>query len=194
MFSLSFVSLQQRVPFMMNSSLSNLQVGDKVVYPNHGVGIIEQISSRTLGNTVERFYLLKIKASSLKVMVPFNSIGNVGLRRVVRNGEVQKIIDFLTDGECCNNTDWKYRFKENSDKMRTGSLMEVAVVLKGLLLLSQTKPLSFREKKMLERARYLLVSELAMARNCEDAQVEDLLTKALAKSKLRFPEVSAAEA
>jgi CarD family transcriptional regulator len=194
MFSLSFVSLQQRVPFMMNSSLSNLQVGDKVVYPNHGVGIIEQISSRTLGNTVERFYLLKIKASSLKVMVPFNSIGNVGLRRVVRNGEVQKIIDFLTDGECCNNTDWKYRFKENSDKMRTGSLMEVAVVLKGLLLLSQTKPLSFREKKMLERARYLLVSELAMARNCEDAQVEELLTKALAKSKLRFPEVSAAEA
>jgi CarD family transcriptional regulator len=194
MLSLSFLSLQQRVPFMMNSSLSNLQVGDKVVYPNHGVGIIEQISSRTLGNTVERFYLLKIKASSLKVMVPFNSIGNVGLRRVVRNGEVQKIIDFLTDGECCNNTDWKYRFKENSDKMRTGSLMEVAVVLKGLLLLSQTKPLSFREKKMLERARYLLVSELAMARNCEDAQVEELLTKALAKSKLRFPEVSAAEA
>ena len=106
-----------------------------------------------------------------------------------------KILDFLTDGECSNNTDWKYRFKErNSDKMRTGSLMEVAVVLKGLLLLSQTKPLSFREKKMLERARYLLVSELAMAKNWDDVQVEDLLTKALAKSKLRFPEVSAAEA
>jgi CarD family transcriptional regulator len=179
---------------MMNSSLSNLQVGDKVVYPNHGVGVIEQISSRTLGATVERYYLLKIKASSLKVMVPFNSIANVGLRRVVRNGEVQKILDFLTDGECCNNTDWKYRFKENSDKMRTGSLMEVAVVLKGLLLLNQSKPLSFREKKMLERARYLLVSELAMSKNCEEGQVEELLTKALSKSKLRFPEVSAAEA
>lgn len=188
------MSLQQRVPFMMNSTLSNLQVGDKVVYPNHGVGVIEQISSRTLGTQVERFYLLKIKASSLKVMVPFASLGSVGLRRVVKNGEVQKILDFLTDGECCNNTDWKYRFKENSDKMRTGSLMEVAVVLKGLLLLSQTKPLSFREKKMLERARYLLVSELAMAKNWEDVQVEDLLTKTLAKSKLRFPEVSAAEA
>jgi CarD family transcriptional regulator len=131
---------------MMNSTLSNLQVGDKVVYPNHGVGVIEQISSRTLGTQVERFYLLKIKASSLKVMVPFTSIGNVGLRRVVKNGEVQKILDFLTDGECSNNTDWKYRFKENSDKMRTGSLMEVAVVLKGLLLLSQTTPLSFRAK------------------------------------------------
>jgi CarD family transcriptional regulator len=179
---------------MMNSSLSNLQVGDKVVYPNHGVGVIEQISSRTLGATVERYYLLKIKASSLKVMVPFNSIANVGLRRVVRNGEVQKILDFLTDGECCNNTDWKYRFKENSERMRTGSLLEVAAVLKGLLLLNQSKPLSFREKKMLERARYLLVSELAMSKNCEEGQVEELLTKALSKSKLRFPEVSAAEA
>ncbi len=179
---------------MINATLSNLQIGDKVVYPNHGVGIIEQISSRTLGATVERYYLLKIKSSSLKVMVPFNSIQNVGLRRVVRNGEVQKILDFLTDGECLNNTDWKYRFKENSDKMRTGSLMEVAVVLKGLLLLNQSKPLSFREKKMLERARYLLVSELAMSKNWDEGQVEDLLNKALAKSKLRFPEVSAAEA
>jgi CarD family transcriptional regulator len=179
---------------MVNSTLSNLQVGDKVVYPNHGVGVIEQISSRTLGSTVERYYLLRIKASSLKVMVPFASLSNVGLRRVVRNGEVQKILDFLTDGECCNNADWKYRFKENSDKMRTGSLMEVAVVLKGLLLLAQSKPLSFREKKMLERARYLLVSELAMSKNCEEEQVEELLTRTLAKSKLKFPEISAAEA
>src|SRR5437899_4700042 len=178
----------------MISSVLLFHIGDKVVYPNHGVGIIEQISSRTFGATVEKFYLLKIKSSSLKVMVPFHNVNSVGLRRVVRNGEIQKILDFLTDGECSNNTDWKYRFKENSDKMRTGSLMEVAVVLKGLLLLSQTKPLSFREKKMLERARYLLVSELAMSKNWDDVQVEDLLTKALAKSKLRFPEVSAAEA
>src|SRR5512138_1474139 len=178
----------------MSNVIGNFEIGDKVVYPNHGVGIIEQISSRTIGASVERFYLLKIKASSLKVMVPFHNVTSVGLRRVVRNGEVQKIIEFLTDGKCCNHADWKYRFKENSEKMRTGSLLEVAAVLKGLLLLAQTKPLSFREKKMLERARYLLVSELAMARNWEDVQVEDLLTKTLAKSKLRFPEVSAAEA
>jgi CarD family transcriptional regulator, regulator of rRNA transcription len=179
---------------MNNSMLSNLQIGDKVVYPNHGVGVIEQISSRTSGATVERFYLLKIKASSLKVMIPFASIANVGLRRVVKNGEVQKIMDFLTDGECLNNMDWKYRFKENSDKMRTGSLIEVAAVLKGLLLLNQSKPLSFREKKMLERARYLLVSELAMAKDLEEDQVEQLLTKALSKSNLRFPEASTGDA
>ena len=173
---------------MNNQSFS---IGDKVVYPNHGVGIIEQISSRTIGSQVERFYLLKIKASSLKVMVPFHNVGSVGLRRVVRNGEVQKVLDFLTDGEIQNNADWKYRFKENSDKMRTGSLLDVAVVLKGLLLLARTKPLSFREKKMLERARYLLVTELAMAKNVEEAEIEDVLNKALAKSKLKFPEVTA---
>jgi CarD family transcriptional regulator len=168
-------------------------IGDKVVYPNHGVGIIEQISSRTIGSSIERFYLLKIKASSLKVMVPFQNVGSVGLRRVIRNGEIQKILDFLMDGKCENHTDWKYRFKENSDKMRTGSLIDVAEVLKSLLLLGQAKPLSFREKKMLERARYLLVSELAMAKSCEEPAVEDLLNRALAKCKLRFPEASPME-
>ena len=174
---------------MMSSE--SFHIGDKVVYPNHGVGIIEQISSRTIGATVENFYLLKIKSSSLKVMVPFHNVATVGLRRVVRNGEIQKIVDFLVDGECDNNADWKYRFKENSERMRTGSLLDVAAVLKGLLVLSQSKPLSFREKKMLERARYLLVSELAMAKNCDEAQIEQLLSKALAKSKLHFPETIA---
>jgi CarD family transcriptional regulator len=166
------------------------QIGDKVVYPNHGVGVIEQISSRTLGPAVEKFYLLRIKSSSLKVMVPFHNVDSVGLRRVVRNGEVQQILEFLTDGKCDSHNDWKYRFKENSDKMRTGSLLEVAAVLKGLLQLGQAKALSFREKKMLERARYLLVSELAMAKNCEECQVEQLLSKALSKCRLRFPEAA----
>jgi len=174
--------------------IAGFHIGDKVVYPNHGVGVIEQISSLTVGATVEKFYLVSIKSCSLKVRVPFQNVSSVGLRRVVRNGEIQKILDFLTDGECLNNTDWKYRFKENSDRMRTGSLLEVASVLKGLLTLNQSKPLSFREKKMLERARYLLVSELAMAKNCEETQVEDLLNKALSKHNLRFPEAAEFEA
>jgi CarD family transcriptional regulator len=174
----------------MLSGESSFHIGDKVVYPNHGVGIIEQISSRTMGATVEQFYLLKIQSSSLKVMVPFHNVGMVGLRRVIRNGEIQKIVDFLTNGECDSNADWKYRFKENSERMRTGSLLEVAAVLKGLLVLHQAKSLSFREKKMLERARYLLVSEMAMAKNCQEAEIEELLSKALSKSKLRLPEAS----
>ncbi len=77
--------------------------------------------------------------------------------------------------------------------MRTGTLLDVAVVLKGLLLLAQDKPLSFREKKMLERARYLLVSELAMSKSWQEPEVEDMLNKALAKSKLRFPEATPME-
>jgi len=174
----------------MNGDLS-FRVGDKVVYPNHGVGVIEQISSRTFGATVEKYYLLNIKSSSLKVMVPFQNVASVGLRRVVKNGDVQKILDYLITGKCENHNDWKYRFKENSEKMRTGSLMDVAEVLKSLLLLNQTKPLSFREKKMLERARYLLVSELALARNVVEPDAEDLLSKTLAKCKLKFPEVTA---
>jgi CarD family transcriptional regulator, regulator of rRNA transcription len=174
----------------MNGNLA-FQVGDKVVYPNHGVGVIEQISSRTIGPNVQKFYLLKIKASSLKVEVPFNNVEMVGLRPVVKNGEINKILNFLMDGKCDNHQDWKYRFKENSDKMRTGSLLEVAIVLKSLLLLAKEKPLSFREKKMLDRARYLLVTELAMVKNSEEPEIEDLLNKALAKSKLKFPEVTA---
>jgi CarD family transcriptional regulator len=168
----------------------SFRIGDKVVYPNHGVGIIEQISSKNWNGGIEKFYLLRIKASSLKVEIPFRNIGAVGLRRVIKNGEVQKIVDFLIDGKCENHTDWKFRFKENSERMRTGSLLDVAGVLKGLLMLAQSKPLSFREKKMLERARYLLVSELALAKNVEENEVEAVLTKALAKSKLRFPEVT----
>ena len=166
------------------------QIGDKVVYPNHGVGIIEQISNRTIGSNVEKFYLLKIAASSLKVMVPFQNAGSVGMRPVVRNGEVQKIVDYLSTGECISAADWKDRFKENSDRMRTGSLSDVAMVLKSLLVLGQAKSLSFREKKMLERARYLLVSEIAISRNCDESMIEEALTKALTKCNLRLPDVS----
>jgi len=194
MFTVVDVEFFPTTPFLRTGLMSgndlNFHIGDKVVYPNHGVGIIEQISSRTIGGTVERFYLLNIKASSLKVMVPCNNVGSVGLRRVVRNGEVQKVIDLLSVSETATNGDWKDRFKENSDRMRTGSLIEVAGVLKNLIALHAAKPLSFREKKMLERARYLLVSELAMARNCEEAKIEELLTATLAKCKLRFPEAS----
>ena len=178
----------------MNGLDLNFHVGDKVVYPNHGVGVIEQIGSRSIGATVERFYLLHIKASSLKVMIPCHNAGSVGMRRVVRNGEIQKVLDFLSLNQNGNSSDWKDRFKENSDRMRTGALLEVAGVLKNLISLHQAKPLSFREKKMLERARYLLVSELAMARNWEEVDVEDELRRVLAKSKLRFPEASLTEA
>ena len=178
------------VPRMNLNVNGDFHIGDRVVYPNHGVGVIEQVGSRTLGQQVEKYYLLNIKSSNLKVTVPFHSVGAVGLRRVVRNGEIQKILDYLSDGNGDSATDWKDRFKENSDRMRTGSLLEVAAVLKSLLVLKEAKGLSFREKKMLERARYLLVSELAMARNTEEANVEEILDKALSKTNLKFPDAA----
>ncbi len=132
------------------------KIGDKVVYPNHGVGIVEQINYGVLNGRTERYYMIRIVSSGLK-------------------------------GKLNSHPDWKHRFKENSERMRTGSLIEVAAVLKSLVSLSRSKPLSFREKKMLERAKYLLVSEMATAKNTTAELAEVLVVKSLAKAKLQFP-------
>ncbi|HUO36259.1 MAG TPA: CarD family transcriptional regulator [Candidatus Acidoferrum sp.] len=167
----------------------DFKLGEKVVYPNHGVGVIEQISYGYLNGKSERYYMLKILSSGLKVMVPQSNINNVGLRPIIRNNQAGEVLSFLEKGRSNSHHDWKHRFKENSDRMRTGSLMEVAAVLKGLVALSRTKPLSFREKKMLERAKYLLVSELATVRNTSEQIVEANLVRALAKARLQMPEM-----
>jgi CarD family transcriptional regulator len=163
------------------------KMGDKVVYPNHGVGIIEQINFGVLNGRTEKYYMLKIFSSGLKVMVPASNAISVGLRPVIRNGETLKVLTFLEKGKPNSHHDWKHRFKENSERMRTGALIEVAAVLKSLVSLSRTKPLSFREKKMLERAKFLLVSELATARNTSPETMEDALIKSLAKARLQMP-------
>jgi CarD family transcriptional regulator len=168
----------------------DFKLGDKVVYPNHGVGIIEQVSFNGNEGRPEKYYLLRIAASGLRVMVPQCNITSVGLRPVVRSGEASKVLSYLETGKFTSHHDWKYRFKENSERMRTGSLLEVAVVLKSLLSLSRSKPLSFREKKMLERAKHLLVTELATARNASHDSIETSLNKALAKANLQLPEIT----
>ena len=169
----------------------DFKLGEKVVYPNHGVGLIEQISYGYVNGRSERFYMLRILSSGLKVMVPQTNIENVGLRPVIRSNEAGAVLSYLEKGRSASHHDWKHRFKENSDRMRTGSLMEVAAVLKGLVALSRTKPLSFREKKMLERAKYLLVSELATVRNTTEQTVETNIVRALAKAKLQMPPATA---
>jgi len=163
------------------------QVGDKVVYPNQGVGIVEQISNRNLTGQPEMFYLLKLSSSSMRVMVPMSSVASVGLRRVTKSSQIGGILEYLQKGRCKSAQDWKGRFKENSEKMRNGSLMQVAEVMKTLVILNQAKPLSFREKKMLDRARQLLVDEIAVARGQAKEAVEAQLIKSLSKSNLRAP-------
>jgi CarD family transcriptional regulator len=168
----------------------DFKLGDKVVYPNQGVGIIEQISFNGNAGRPEKHYVLRIAANGLRVMVPQSNVTSVGLRPVIRSGEASKVLAYLEAGKFNSHHDWKYRFKENSERMRTGSLLEVAVVLKSLLSLARSKPLSFREKKMLERAKHLLVTELATARNASHESIETTLNKALAKARLHLPEIS----
>ncbi|MBI3680531.1 MAG: CarD family transcriptional regulator [Acidobacteria bacterium] len=164
------------------------QIGERVVYPNQGVAVVENISARSFGSQFERFYLLRINCNRVTVIVPFSHVDDVGLRKVIKNGEVNKVLQFLATGRPRSCQDWKDRFKENSDKMRFGNLLETAEVLKCLLILQKGKPLSFREKKMLDRARHMLVTEFATARAVTDLSAEEILNEALGKANLRMPE------
>jgi CarD family transcriptional regulator len=163
------------------------QVGEKVVYPNHGVGTIENISSRNFGAQMERFYLLRLSPSSMTVMVPFSHVGDVGLRKVTKCSEINRVLTYLAAGHSCCAQDWKDRFKENSDKMKGGSLLEIAEVFKALVAIRTAKPLSFREKKMLERARSMLILETSVAKAVKEEGAISLIEKALGKSGLPMP-------
>jgi CarD family transcriptional regulator len=163
------------------------QIGEKVVYPNQGIGTVENISIRSFGTHFEKFYLLRLMYSSMTVMVPFSHVDDVGLRKVTRNGELTRVLGFLSEGRCKCCADWKNRFKENSEKMRVGGLLQIAEVLKTLLLLQLEKPLSFREKKMLDRARHMLVTEISISRALTEVETVQLLQKALGKASLALP-------
>jgi len=167
--------------------MPSFQVGEKVVYPNQGIGVIENISIRSFGSQCERFYLLRLLYNHMTVMVPFSHVADVGLRKLSRNGELERVLNFLACGSCKSRQDWKNRFKENSEKMRVGGLLQIAEVLKSLLLLQLEKPLSFREKKMLDRARQMLVSEIAISRGLRESEALELIQRALAKASLTLP-------
>jgi CarD family transcriptional regulator len=158
------------------------QVGEKVIYPNHGIGVVECIQTRPTPAGRISLYQLRILANDSRVWVPQQNADGVGLRPVIRSADVRKIFILLGDGKVEQPSNWKGRFKENSDKMRTGSLFEVAVVLKGLTFLSRKKALSFREKRMLERAKFLLVSEIAEAEDKSRTTIEEKVDKALEKT------------
>ena len=153
------------------------QVGEKVVYPNQGVGTIENISSRSFGSQQERFYLLRLLPNSMTVMVPFSHVGDVGLRKVTKSSDISRVLTYLAAGRPTCTHDWKDRFKENSEKMKSGSLLEIAEVFKALVLIQSSKPLSFREKKMLDRARHMLLSEVSISRNVPEIHAAGMLQR-----------------
>ena len=160
----------------------SFKVGDKVVYPNHGVGVIEEVKRRAIGEMESSFYCLRILSTDSTVMVPVNNTEAVGLRKVLTRREVTRVVKVLKDGEVTTYDDWKGRFQANSEKMRTGDIKAVAEVLKSLTLLNEVKPLSYRERKMLDRARFLLISELAEAGGKTSEDIESVIDAALAES------------
>jgi CarD family transcriptional regulator len=157
------------------------QVGDKVIYPNHGLGIVERIEEKTILGTTCGFFHLRIVSNDTTVLVPVANVDNVGLRKAISDEEVERLFGLLSDGKIDNHQNWKGRFKDNSDKMRTGSIYDMADVLKSLTFLSKSKSLSFREKRMLDRAKALIISEVSEVMREKAPEVETKVDHALEK-------------
>jgi CarD family transcriptional regulator len=155
------------------------EVGDKVIYPNHGLGIVERIEDKTILGTTCGFYHLRIVANDTTVLVPVSNVDGVGLRRAIGDQDVERLFGLLGDGKIDNHQNWKGRFKDNSDKMRSGSIYEVADVLKSLTFLAKSKSLSFREKRMLDRAKFLIISEVSEVMRESAAAIEGRVDVAL---------------
>jgi len=155
------------------------EVGDKVIYPNHGLGIVQRIEEKTILGTTCGFYHLRIVANETMVLVPVANVDGVGLRRAIGDEEVERLFGLLGDGRIDNHQNWKGRFKDNSDKMRSGSIYEVADVLKSLTFLAKSKSLSFREKRMLDRAKFLIISEVSEVMRETAPAIETRVDRAL---------------
>ena len=157
------------------------EVGDKVIYPNHGLSIVERIEDKTILGTTCGFYHLRIAANDTTVLVPVDNVNGVGLRRAIGDEEIERLFGLLGDGKIDNHQNWKGRFKDNSDKMRSGSIYEVADVLKSLTFLAKSKSLSFREKRMLDRAKFLVISEVSEVMRESALAIEARVDGALAR-------------
>jgi len=157
------------------------KVGDKVIYPNHGLGIVERIEEKTILGTTTGFFHLRIVSNETTVLVPVENVDGVGLRRAISDDEVERLFSLLGDGKIDNHQNWKGRFKDNSDKMRTGSIYDMADVLKSLTFLSRSKSLSFREKRMLDRAKALIISEISEVMREKADDIEERVDRALEK-------------
>lgn len=164
-------------------------VGDVVVYPNHGPATVQEIITKHIEGNDNHFYQLRLSATNSVVMVPINDAKRVGLRSPIANNDCERLWKTLGDSFHEPPADWKERFKDFSDKMRTGNIFEVAEILKNLNYLSQTKPLSFREKRMLERARFLIVSEVAIVSLTSEREVVEKLDETLQRGIKKYTRV-----
>lgn len=166
----------------MPSTKLGFKIGEKLVYPNHGVTIVEQIGESPIMGAGDTYYHLRLLGNNSRLMVPTQNTDRVGLRRLYQQKEIRSLFSLLEQRVAKAHTDWKGRYRENLEKMKTGRLEDVAEVLKNLNEVSKKKSLSFREKKMYDRAKYLLVSEVAIVKGIPEPEAEKQIQKSLEKS------------
>jgi CarD family transcriptional regulator len=160
---------------MMDAQFS---VGDKAVYPAHGVAEVVGLETREIGGAKQTFYILKILETGMKIMIPTRNVQAVGLREIISETDVKEVYGILKSKEIAvEGQTWNRRYREYMDKIKTGSVFEIAEVLRDLCILRGTKELSFGERKMLDTARQLLVKELAIAKGTKEAKIEQEIDK-----------------
>ncbi len=153
--------------------MADFQVGEKAVYPGHGVAEITDVEVREISGSTMEFYVLRVLENDMKIMVPRRNADAVGLRRIVDEPEIDAVYGVLKRrGEKISTATWNRRYREYMEKIKTGSLLEIATVLRDLYLLRMDKELSFGERKMLDTARNLLVQELAVAKGSTEGDVQ----------------------
>lgn len=158
-----------------------LVVGDKAVYPARGVAEVVGIENKEINSTICTFYVLKVLDSEMQILVPKDKADQVGLRPVATVDEVEEVLDILRDQDVrIDKQTWNRRYRGFMEKIKTGSLFEVAEVFRDLYRLKSTKTLSFGERRMLDHAKSLIVKELSVARNWSEQKVEKELEKAFA--------------
>ena len=157
------------------------KVGDKAVYPAQGVAQVIGMETKEIGGSLTEFYLLKILDTDMKILVPKDKAHQVGLRPVANGEEVEEVFDILREKEVhLDKQTWNRRYRGFMEKIKTGSLFEVAEVFRDLYRLKDSKTLSFGERRMLDTARGLIVKELAVARNWDEPRTEKELDSVLA--------------
>jgi CarD family transcriptional regulator len=161
--------------------MQTFKVGDKAVYPGQGVGEVMGIEHKDIAGQRQSFYVLKIMENGMKILIPINKVGSVGLRSLIDEKAVNKVYTILKQKDISvDSATWNRRYREYMEKIKTGSVFEIAEVLRDLYLLRSDKDLSFGERKMLDNAKQLIVKELAVARKWTEEKVEAELEKACA--------------
>lgn len=149
-------------------------IGDMAVYPAHGVGVIESIVKKEVAGSSQSFYVMRMLDNGMIIMIPTENVESVGLRQVMREEDIPKVFEILKNKDVSNgNQTWNRRYREYMEKIKTGSVFEVAEVLRDLIHLKSDKDLSFGERRMLDMARKLLVKELSIAAGKDEKKVEE---------------------